>query len=135
MLDKPQPAPAILSQESVHTMLSITHHTRKRPSTDPRTTHGPQSPGLVGLCMPSLQPLCGIGRVHLIAENFYRLPFTPPLFGRLIGPSLATSSAGIWGPAVDHRRPLAVFSRVRLPFERRHGGALGRAPSERPVGS
>jgi hypothetical protein len=40
---KPQPAPAILSQESVHTMLSITHHTRKRPSTGPRTTHGPQS--------------------------------------------------------------------------------------------
>jgi hypothetical protein len=40
-LVKPQPAPAILSQESVHTMLSITHHTRKRPSTGPRTTHGP----------------------------------------------------------------------------------------------
>jgi hypothetical protein len=41
---KPQPAPTILSQESVHTMLSITHHTRKRPSTGPRTTHGTQSP-------------------------------------------------------------------------------------------
>jgi hypothetical protein len=40
---KPQPAPAILSQESVHTTLSITHHTRKRPSTGPRTTHGPQT--------------------------------------------------------------------------------------------
>jgi hypothetical protein len=39
---KPQPAPAILSQESVLTTLSITHHTRKRPSTGPRTTHGPQ---------------------------------------------------------------------------------------------
>jgi hypothetical protein len=39
---KPQPAPAILSQESVHTTLSITDHTRKRPSTSPRTTHGPQ---------------------------------------------------------------------------------------------
>jgi hypothetical protein len=39
---KPQPAPAILSQESVHTTLSITHHTRKRPSTGPRTTHGPR---------------------------------------------------------------------------------------------
>jgi hypothetical protein len=34
--------PAILSQESVHTTLSITHHTRKRPSTGPQTTHGPQ---------------------------------------------------------------------------------------------
>jgi hypothetical protein len=29
------------SQESVHLTLSITHHTRKRPSTGPRTTHGP----------------------------------------------------------------------------------------------
>jgi hypothetical protein len=41
---KPQPAHAILSQESVHTTLPITHHTRKRPFTGPRTTHGPQSP-------------------------------------------------------------------------------------------
>jgi hypothetical protein len=38
---KPLPAPTILSQESVHTTLSITHHTRKRPSIGPRTTHGP----------------------------------------------------------------------------------------------
>jgi hypothetical protein len=41
---KPQPTPAILSQESVHTTLSITRHTRKWPSSSPRTTHGPQSP-------------------------------------------------------------------------------------------
>jgi hypothetical protein len=41
---KPQPAPAILSQESVHTTLSITHHIRKRPSTGPRTTHGHHPP-------------------------------------------------------------------------------------------
>jgi hypothetical protein len=40
---KPQPTPAILSQESVHATFSITHHTRKRPSTGPRTTHGPQA--------------------------------------------------------------------------------------------
>jgi hypothetical protein len=40
---KSKPAPALLSQESVHTMLSITHHTRKRPSTGPRTTHGPRN--------------------------------------------------------------------------------------------
>jgi hypothetical protein len=40
---KLQPAPAILSQESVHTTLSITNHTRKRPSTVPRTTHGPHA--------------------------------------------------------------------------------------------
>jgi hypothetical protein len=33
----PQPASAIFGQESVHTMLSITHHTRERPSTGPRT--------------------------------------------------------------------------------------------------
>jgi hypothetical protein len=41
---KPQHAPAILSQESVHSTLSVTHHTRKRPSSGPRTTNGPQSP-------------------------------------------------------------------------------------------
>jgi hypothetical protein len=34
---KLQPSPAILGQESVHTMLSITHHTKERPSTGPRT--------------------------------------------------------------------------------------------------
>jgi hypothetical protein len=34
----PQPAPAILIQELVHTTLSITHHTWKQPSTGPRTT-------------------------------------------------------------------------------------------------
>jgi hypothetical protein len=44
---KPQPAPAILSQESVHKTLSITHHTRKRPSTGPRTTHGPQASTII----------------------------------------------------------------------------------------
>jgi hypothetical protein len=41
-LVKSQPAPTILSQELVHTTLSITHHIRKQPSTGPRTTHGPQ---------------------------------------------------------------------------------------------
>jgi hypothetical protein len=38
--------------------LSITHHTRKRPSTDPRTTHGPQEPkapfGGLDLLLPLL---------------------------------------------------------------------------------
>jgi hypothetical protein len=34
---KPQLVPAILGQESVHTTLSITHHTKERPSTDPWT--------------------------------------------------------------------------------------------------
>jgi hypothetical protein len=34
---KPQPAPTILDQESVHTTLSITHHTKERPSTSRRT--------------------------------------------------------------------------------------------------
>jgi hypothetical protein len=52
---KPQPAPAILSQESVHTTLSITHHTRKRPSTGPRTTHGPHT---CENCAPLGGPLC-----------------------------------------------------------------------------
>jgi hypothetical protein len=34
-----QHAPTILSQDSILTTLSITHHTRKRPSTSPQTTH------------------------------------------------------------------------------------------------
>jgi hypothetical protein len=33
---KQQPEPAILDQESVHTTLSITHHSKERPSTGPR---------------------------------------------------------------------------------------------------
>jgi hypothetical protein len=33
---KPQPAPTILGQESIYTMLSITHHTKERPCTNPR---------------------------------------------------------------------------------------------------
>jgi hypothetical protein len=33
---KPQPTPAILGQESAHTTLSITHHTRERPSAGPQ---------------------------------------------------------------------------------------------------
>jgi hypothetical protein len=41
---KPQPAPAILDQESVHTMLSITHHTREQPSICPRTFQSSISP-------------------------------------------------------------------------------------------
>jgi hypothetical protein len=45
----PQPPPAIHTQESVHTTLSITHHTRKRPSTGPRTTHGPH----LRRCLPA----------------------------------------------------------------------------------
>jgi hypothetical protein len=34
---KPQPAPTILNQESVHTTLSITRHTKEQPSTGHRT--------------------------------------------------------------------------------------------------
>jgi hypothetical protein len=60
---KPQPAPAILSQESVHTTLSITHHTRKRPSTGPRTTHGPHFVVRLNLCCASF-----IGRT---TKNFF----------------------------------------------------------------
>jgi hypothetical protein len=40
----PAPAAVILTQQSVHTTLSITYHTRKRPSTGPRNKRGPQSP-------------------------------------------------------------------------------------------
>jgi hypothetical protein len=41
---KPQPAPAILGQESIHTMLSITHHNKERPSTCPWTLRSSISP-------------------------------------------------------------------------------------------
>jgi hypothetical protein len=41
---KPQPAPAILGQESIHTTLSITHHSKERPSTGPRTLCSSISP-------------------------------------------------------------------------------------------
>jgi hypothetical protein len=41
---KPQPAPAILGQELVHTTLSITHHSQERPSTGPRTLRSSISP-------------------------------------------------------------------------------------------
>jgi hypothetical protein len=64
---KPQPAPALLSQESVHTTLSVTHHTRKRPSTGPRTTHGPQKgfppKRLEATTSCSLDPIM-IGRIY-----------------------------------------------------------------------
>jgi hypothetical protein len=101
---KTQPTPAILSQESVHTTLSITHHTRKRPSTGPRTTPGPQlcvgslvqwhSSGYIGLTnLGSELEKCVGSRFHLVGvsisfeKNFYRLPFTPPSLVRRIGPS------------------------------------------------
>jgi hypothetical protein len=41
---KPQPTPAILGQELVHTTLSITHHNQERPSTGPRTLRSLVSP-------------------------------------------------------------------------------------------
>jgi hypothetical protein len=41
---KPQPALAILSQESVHTTLSITHHTKERSSTGHQTLRSSISP-------------------------------------------------------------------------------------------
>jgi hypothetical protein len=41
---RPQPTRAILGQESVHTMLSITHRTWERPSTDRRTLRSSISP-------------------------------------------------------------------------------------------
>jgi hypothetical protein len=47
---------AILSQESVHTTLSITHQTRKRPSTGPRTTHGRQLSARCGQSSPTPKP-------------------------------------------------------------------------------
>jgi hypothetical protein len=51
---KPQPAPAILGQESVHTTLSITHHTKERPSpvvgrSGPQRTHHERAQSLSAL--------------------------------------------------------------------------------------
>jgi hypothetical protein len=46
---KPKPAPAILSQESVHTTLSITHHSQERPSTGHRVLRSSISPLLSAL--------------------------------------------------------------------------------------
>jgi hypothetical protein len=46
---KLRPAPAILGQESVHTMLSITHHTKERPSTGLRTLRSSVSPLMIAL--------------------------------------------------------------------------------------
>jgi hypothetical protein len=91
-LVKPQPTPAILSQESIHTMLSITHHTKKRPSTGPRTTHGPHNSYMVLANSRSSRRkwFWDFGRVDLVGEvfsfekNFYQLPFTPPISGRPI---------------------------------------------------
>jgi hypothetical protein len=61
---KPQPAPAILSEESVHTTLSITHHTRKRPSTGPRTTHGPQNQVALKDSIDQLDEACDVALLH-----------------------------------------------------------------------
>jgi hypothetical protein len=58
---KPQPAPAILSQESVHTTLSITHHTRKRPSIGARTPNGPHTINEYTMYMKKL----GVHRAHV----------------------------------------------------------------------
>jgi hypothetical protein len=41
---KPQPIHVIFGKEFVHTTLSITHHTRERPSIGPRTVRSSPSP-------------------------------------------------------------------------------------------
>jgi hypothetical protein len=66
---KPQPAPAILSQESVHTTWSITHHTRKRPSTSPRTTHGPHIGNCISVDYNVVHPICYIFMSRWIRET------------------------------------------------------------------
>jgi hypothetical protein len=76
---KPQPEPAILSQESVHTTLSITHHTRKQPSTGPRTTHGPQSLEAAHRC----EAPGGRGSVHRSSTAANRaVAFSTPASGK-----------------------------------------------------
>jgi hypothetical protein len=70
---KTQPAPAILSQESVDTTLSITHHTRKRPSTGPRTTHGPHS-----VCIACSSSSCEFARRSVEVPKFCGRRFGGP---------------------------------------------------------
>jgi hypothetical protein len=48
---KPQPEPTILGNESVHTTLSLTHHSQERPSTGPRTLRS-------SICPPMPPRLC-----------------------------------------------------------------------------
>jgi hypothetical protein len=79
-LVKPQPAPPILSQESVHTTLSITHHTRKQPSTGPRTTHGPQLrvfvlyfPGMYRMSNSNYVGIVPINLLHCLCIAFLAL--------------------------------------------------------------
>jgi hypothetical protein len=64
---KPQPAPAILSQESADTTLSITHHTMKRPSTGPQTTHDPHPQNEVSTRGQSPPVLVAYVVVHMLA--------------------------------------------------------------------
>jgi hypothetical protein len=54
---KPQPAPAILGKESVHTTLSITVHTRERPSTGPR------------MLWSSISPLMSALTTHIVTNS------------------------------------------------------------------
>jgi hypothetical protein len=65
---KLQPAPAILGQESLHTMLSTTHHTKERPSTGPRTPSS-SNQGITGIEVHTQNKWQGFGRNHHIQRH------------------------------------------------------------------
>jgi hypothetical protein len=134
---KPQPTPAIHSQESVHTTLSITHHTRKRPSTGPRTTHGPQKVMLgrrrtaecVGSPLQRLTarpptPAC----THLVTAGSDAVGAPPPEAAarRRPRPQLTQPRPP---QATDRHcivlRPLMHHTRQRTPFHTNHQIRLG----------
>jgi hypothetical protein len=94
---KPQPAPAILSLESVHTTLSITHHTRKRPSTGPRTTHGPHNPSRRTTLHQRSAPFKSEFSFNLLLALICNLMFTPSCF-LLLTPKFGTGGSLICGP-------------------------------------
>jgi hypothetical protein len=128
---KPQPAPAILSQESVHTALSITHHTSKRPSTSPQTTHGSHG-GAVrqGQCqlhdtmLPTLvpPPRCTPRKGNSAVTSDQRST-SPPSLPALCGhprhcvatPCTAVSSPALWKPGATGHRHVRLCAASGLP--------------------
>jgi hypothetical protein len=94
---KPQPAPAILSQESVHTTLSITHHTRKWPSTGPRTTHDPHMSNFCSISLVYLVWLMNVPCLSCLIGNS-RKNFNSPIIDilNLLVIILLNSSTQAW---------------------------------------
>jgi hypothetical protein len=99
---KPQPAPTILGQESVHTTLSITHHTKERPSTGPRKLWSSIYP----------HPFC-----HGSSSKPKKIPFSPGLYynPRLKAPLLSQVvsrpvTKGVFRTGAPYRQIFAFYS-------------------------